>query len=176
MGQRAQCKSCHLTWLSLLSFLAPVAEAKGWMSTGDESCFESLQIRTEPCWKSNVRCLHTSFLHSLANEGNYEPVGLRGLFYHSGILANGLRKWSGIKIIFQEEELLEKIGLSPWFLVHRQFLVLEDLQKIHVRYFILALVWLASHVSPYFERAFKPLLTFIAYLTNFPSMAFHLQT
>lgn len=45
VGQRAEYESCHPTWLSLLSFLAPTAEIKDWMSTGDESCPENLRIR-----------------------------------------------------------------------------------------------------------------------------------
>lgn len=58
VGQGAQRKSCHPTWLSSLSCLAPTAEAKDWGSTGDESCSESLQVGLEACWKSDARCLH----------------------------------------------------------------------------------------------------------------------
>lgn len=64
----------------------------------------------------------------------------------------------------------------PWFLVHRQFFVLEDLQKTHVSYFILSSVWFASHALPYFEviyRAFKPLLTFTVRPILFTSLPWH---
>lgn len=112
VGQGAQHKSCHPTWLSSLSFLALLAEAKDWMSIGDEFYSESLQIRTEACWKSNVRCLHT-FLHGpvlCAKKGIMISWGYE-LFYQIGVLTNGLRKWPGLKATLQKGALLEQIGL-----------------------------------------------------------------